>query len=443
MDSTSRRGEPTAIMQGDTATIEEELGTASASAAAATTINTQRQLTEQSTMEAAMTRPVQEVGTQQQQQQLLQEQQQPLLGEQPSSAVNNALLEVLPTLPLPPPLPLPPSPPPSPPNPAIDPESLHPFLEATSARDLAEYMQVPLRALGCVELMTATASTTSTTVTEKGEEGTKIVVKTNHDVEYYVKCTAKDCPYPAAYRTASGNKNGTFPKCVLHNKQWYPKPPRKAHFLLGHEFLRPQNKEKQQQPSSSENTPTTTVATTTAARSSLPPNDTPVTQCNSSNISIKSNDIKKASKPSLPPCCWHCCCGDDYCKGIGYTPHARSIPVRHVEGVLEALPHVRNNPMLQQKIRLNPKNFSVAPWHFHPSARFRDSHGKWKLKPLNSTLIYAHSTGDLIIVDDKNNNNGRKDDAKIIKVIDITDDPTRKAPPQPSPPSPGNRPRHS
>ena len=226
------------------------------------------------------------------------------------------------------------------PPPAIDPESLHPFLEATTAQDLAEYMQVPLRALGCVELM------------------------------QYQKCTAKDCPYPAAYRTASGNKNGTFPKCVLHNKQWYPKPPRKAHFLLGHEFLRPQNKES-----------------------------------STAEVSQPANGTKPNQKPKLPPCCWHCCCGDDYCKGIGYTPHARSIPVRHVEGVLEALPHLWQNPAVQQKIRSHPKNFSVAPWHFHPNARVLDANGRWKLKPLDATSVYAHSTGERILGNNNNDKN--------------------------------------
>ena len=230
------------------------------------------------------------------------------------------------------------------PRPAIDPESLHPFLEATTAQDLSEFMQVPLRALGCVELME------------------------------HQKCTAKDCPYPAAYRTASGNKNGTFPKCVLHNQQWYPKPPRKAHFLLGHEFLRPQIKESS----------TTSV------------------------VSQSTNDTTPNQKPKLPPCCWHCCCGDDYCKGIGYTPHARSIPVRHVEGVLEALPW--QNSAVQQKIRLHPKNFSVAPWHFHPNARVLDANGRWKLKPLDATLVYAHATGERIPVDNKNHNQKNKHD---------------------------------
>ena len=210
--------------------------------------------------------------------------------------------------------------------PAIDSDSLHPFLEATNAEELAAFMQVPRRALNCVELMENQ------------------------------KCTAKECPYPAAYRTASGNKMGAFPKCVLHNKQWWPRPPRKAHFLLGHVFLRPQKK----------------------------PSET-----------TTNNNSK------LPPCCWHCCCGDDYCTGIGYTPYARSIPVRHIEGVLEALDSSSLlDQATQEKMRQAPKNFSIAPWHFHPNARELDKNGRWKLKPLESTLMYLHSTGELVTDDD-------------------------------------------
>lgn len=207
------------------------------------------------------------------------------------------------------------------PIPAIDPLSLHPFLEAKNAQGLAAYLKVPLRALVCVELMESQ------------------------------QCTAKGCPYPAAYRTASGNKNGTFPKCVLHNQTWYPKPTKsnnepKGHFLLGHVFLRPQKK----------------------------PGDT-----------------------KLPPCCWHCSCGDDYCKGIGYTPYARSIPVRQIEGVLEALRITDHETC--EKMRQNPKNFSVAPWHFHPNSRELDANGRWKLKPLESTLVFTHSSGELVDAD--------------------------------------------
>ena len=37
---------------------------------------------------------------------------------------------------------------------SIDPKTLYPFLEITSLSQLANYLQVPLRALACVELMT-------------------------------------------------------------------------------------------------------------------------------------------------------------------------------------------------------------------------------------------------------------------------------------------------
>jgi len=195
----------------------------------------------------------------------------------------------------------------------------------------------------------------------------------------YVPCTTKQCHYPAAHRTTSGNKNGRYSKCILHSQKWYPKlPTQKGHFLLGHQFLRPQLSPSLQSSSS-------LVSSSANQQQQQPPPPQPQQQpAVQPDASINSNNNNKQRKvPQLPPCCWHCCCNDEYCKGIGYTPYSRSIPATPayvMDTVLQLYGHnIDSNK--QEQMKKCPKNYSLAPWHFHPSVRTLDEHdGRWKFK---------------------------------------------------------------
>lgn len=171
---------------------------------------------------------------------------------------------------------------------AVTDKSFRGFSRCKSASDVAEVLGVPLDAVFCVELTEET-------------------------------CGVKGCPYQAAARNGARGVGGG-PRCVRHQKTWFPKNNERGHFLIGPEHLRALD--------------------------------------GTRNV---------------------CFCSNSFCRGIGYYPNMVRVSKNKVDQVLGAFKICgKEAEKFKSELKNRPK--WIAPWHFHPQHRERDKNGLWRLK---------------------------------------------------------------
>ena len=82
-----------------------------------------------------------------------------------------------------------------------------PFSSFNDAASLAEYLNVPPKALFCV------------------------------DLEKDTLCGVPECLYPAIARNRPKGRN-SGPRCCLHHNRWFPREPARGHYLIDSSYLR-------------------------------------------------------------------------------------------------------------------------------------------------------------------------------------------------------------